>query len=40
MKFNLEQVVQIHDLQSIEEPFTKEDIDKVIKAMPNDKALA
>jgi hypothetical protein len=38
MKFNLQQLVHSHDLQSIEEPFTKEDIDKVIKAMPNDKA--
>jgi hypothetical protein len=38
MRFNLQKLVQSHDLQSIEEPFSREDIDKVIKTMPNDKA--
>jgi hypothetical protein len=37
MRFNLQELVQSHDLQSIAEPFSKEDIDKVISAMPNDK---
>jgi hypothetical protein len=38
MRFNLQELVQSHDLQSIAEPFSKEDIDKVISTIPNDKA--
>jgi hypothetical protein len=31
MHFDLQQVIQQHDLQQIEAPFTKEDIDNVVK---------
>jgi hypothetical protein len=37
MHFTLQQLVQEHDLQSIAEPFTKEDIDMIVKTMPGDK---
>jgi hypothetical protein len=38
MYFTLQQLVQEHDLQSITKPFTKEDIDMIVKTMPGDKA--
>jgi Holliday junction resolvase RusA-like endonuclease len=38
MHFDLQQVIQQHDLQQIEAPFTKEDIDNVVKN-PLDKVL-
>jgi hypothetical protein len=38
MHFSLQQLVQEHDLQSIAKPFTKEDIDMIVKTMPGDKA--
>jgi hypothetical protein len=39
MHFDLETLVTNHDLQSIDHPFTQEDIDLVIKQLPADKAL-
>jgi hypothetical protein len=38
MHFNLQELIQQHDLQQIESPFTKEDIDRVVKRLPVDKA--
>jgi hypothetical protein len=38
MHFELEGLVQQHDVHQIEVPFTKEDIDKVVMRMPSDKA--
>jgi G3E family GTPase len=38
MVFNLQELIQEQDLQNITTPFTKEDIDDVIKEMPSDKA--
>jgi hypothetical protein len=38
MHFTLQQLVQERDLQSIVEPFTKQDIDMIVKTMPVDKA--
>jgi hypothetical protein len=38
MHFDLQHLIQQHDLQQIEAPFTKEDIDNVVKKMPLDKA--
>jgi hypothetical protein len=38
MQFALRDLVQEHDLHEIEMPFNKEDIDRVVKAMPVDKA--
>jgi Holliday junction resolvase RusA-like endonuclease len=38
MHFNLHELVQHHNLEKIEAPFTKEDIDNVIKKLPSDKA--
>jgi hypothetical protein len=38
MKFNLNDIVHLQDLQSIAGPFSKEDIDQVVKTMPYDKA--
>jgi hypothetical protein len=35
MHFNLEELVQQHDLQQIKAPFTKEDIDKCGKDVPH-----
>jgi hypothetical protein len=39
MHFNLQDLIQSHDLQGIATPFTKKDIDDTIKNMPSDKAL-
>jgi hypothetical protein len=39
MHFNMQELVQQHKLQQIEAPFTKEDIDNVVKKLPSDKAL-
>jgi hypothetical protein len=39
MHFNLQDLIQSHDLQGIATPFTKKDIDDTIKNMPVDKAL-
>jgi hypothetical protein len=39
MKFNFNEIVHEQDLQSIVGPFSKEDIDQVVKIMPCDKAL-
>jgi hypothetical protein len=39
MQFALRDLVLEHDLHEIEMPFNKEDIDRVVKAMPVDKAL-
>jgi hypothetical protein len=39
MHFDFETLVTNHDLQSIDHPFTQEDIDLVIKQLPADKAL-
>jgi hypothetical protein len=38
MVFNLQELIQEQDLQNITTPFTKEDIDDVIKEMFSDKA--
>jgi Holliday junction resolvase RusA-like endonuclease len=38
MHFNLHHLIQKHDLHQIEAPFTKEDIDNIVKKMPLDKA--
>jgi hypothetical protein len=38
MFFNIHELVQQHNLQHIETPFTKEDIDNVVKKLPTDKA--
>jgi hypothetical protein len=38
MHFNLLDLVPTQDLQHLEEPFTKEEIDNIIKTMPIDKA--
>jgi hypothetical protein len=38
MHFNLQELIQQHDLQQLESPFTKEDIDRVVKRLPVDKA--
>jgi hypothetical protein len=38
MHFRLYELIQEHDLHQIEEAFTKEDIDRVIKILPLDKA--
>jgi hypothetical protein len=38
MQFNIQDLTQTHDLQHIDVPFSKEDIDKVIKTLPADKA--
>jgi Holliday junction resolvase RusA-like endonuclease len=38
MHFNLLDLVPTQDLQHLEEPFTKEEIDNIIKTMPTDKA--
>jgi hypothetical protein len=38
MRFDLQALVQNQDLQPIQGPFTKQDIDNVIKNMPVDKA--
>jgi hypothetical protein len=38
MVFNIQELIQEQDLQNITTPFTKEDIDDVIKEMPSDKA--
>jgi hypothetical protein len=38
MHFNLQELIQTHNLEDIEVPFTRKDIDKVIKEMPCDKA--
>jgi hypothetical protein len=38
MHYNLQELIQNHDLEHIDTPFTKEDIDKVVKTMPSDKA--
>jgi Holliday junction resolvase RusA-like endonuclease len=40
MHFNLLALVQQHNLQHIKAPFTKEDIDNVVKKLPTDKAPA
>jgi hypothetical protein len=39
MHFNMQELVQQHKLQQIEAPFTKEDIDNVVKKLTSDKAL-
>jgi hypothetical protein len=39
MLFDLEELIQLNvDLRSLVEPFTKEEIDQVVKCMPADKA--
>jgi hypothetical protein len=38
MHFDLQNLVHQHNLQQIEAPFSKEDIDKVVMRMPTDKA--
>jgi hypothetical protein len=38
MHFSLQELVQEHDLHQIKETVTKEDIDRVIKTLPLDKA--
>jgi Holliday junction resolvase RusA-like endonuclease len=38
MQFNLQTLVQEQDMQSIQAPVSKEDIDNIIKLMPTDKA--
>jgi Holliday junction resolvase RusA-like endonuclease len=38
MHFNLHELVHHHNLEQIEPPFTKEDIDNVIKKLSSDKA--
>jgi hypothetical protein len=38
MFFNIQDLVQQHDLHHIETPFTREDIDNVVKRLPTDKA--
>jgi hypothetical protein len=38
MHFDLSSLVATHDLQSIDQPFTQEDIDLVVKHLPIDKA--
>jgi hypothetical protein len=40
MHYNLEDLVQGNDLHQIEEVVIKEDIDRVIKTLPLDKAQA
>jgi hypothetical protein len=39
LHFNLQDLIQSHDLQGIATPFTKKDINDTIKNMPFDKAL-
>jgi hypothetical protein len=38
MHFDLHQLIQQHDLHQIEAPFSKEDIDNVVKKLPLDKS--
>jgi hypothetical protein len=38
MFFNIQDLVQQHDLHHIETPFTREDIDSVVERLPTDKA--
>jgi hypothetical protein len=38
MNYNLRELIQSHNLEHNETSFTKEDIGKVIKSMPPDKA--
>jgi hypothetical protein len=38
MHFDLHQLIQQHDLHQIEGPFSKEDIDNVVKKLPLDKS--
>lgn len=38
MQFDLSNVIPPHDLEMLGQPFTKEEIDKIIKALPTDKA--
>jgi hypothetical protein len=38
MHFNLQELVQQHNLQQIEAPFTKEGIDNLVKKLPSNKA--
>jgi hypothetical protein len=38
MHFNLQNLVRSHDLQHLDQPFTKEDINVVVKHLPLDKA--
>jgi hypothetical protein len=38
MHYELNGIIQQHDLQQIEAPLSKEDIDKVVMRMPPDKA--
>jgi hypothetical protein len=38
MLFPLSQIVQSHDLSHLDEPFTMEEIDAVVKEMPTDRA--
>jgi hypothetical protein len=37
MMFDLNDLIPHNDLSSLDVPFTNEDIDEVIKRMPNDK---
>jgi hypothetical protein len=38
MQFNLQQLVQENNLEHLEEPFSKEDVDNIVKSMPLDKS--
>jgi hypothetical protein len=38
MLFPLSQIVQSHDLSHLDEPFTMEEINSVVKEMPTDRA--
>jgi hypothetical protein len=39
MLFPLSQIVQIHDLSHLDDPFTMEEIEAVVKEMPTNSAL-
>jgi hypothetical protein len=38
MQFNLQQLVQGNNLEHLEEPFSKDDVDNIVKTMPLDKS--
>jgi hypothetical protein len=38
MHFNLNEIIQSHDLMHLDEPFSDDEVDRIIKEIPSDKA--